>query len=102
MVVPAYLAAGMPAIKILVTRSPGITWDTMYQLFWRPVLGYTQFSVSSLPPHLELSRTCCSPPSRCSPCCAFPTGYPPCPRCARPWRCLAWLFFTAFQRPWYA
>ena len=53
-VVPAYLAAGTPAIKVLVTRSTGITWDTMYQLFWRPVLGYTQFSVSSAPPHLEL------------------------------------------------
>ena len=53
-VVPSYLAAGAPAIKVLVTRSPGITWDTMYQLFWRPVLGYTQFSVSSVPPHLEL------------------------------------------------
>src|SRR6202007_2626637 len=38
-VVPAYVAAGTPAIKILITRSPGITWDTMYQLFWRPVLG---------------------------------------------------------------
>ena len=53
-VVPAYLAAGTPAIKVLVTRSTGITWDTMYQLFWRPVLGYTQFSVSSAPPHLVL------------------------------------------------
>ena len=53
-VVPSYLTAGTPAIKVLVTRSPGVTWDTMYQLFWRPVLGYTQFSVSSIPPHLEL------------------------------------------------
>jgi len=43
-VVPAYLAAGPPAIKILGTRSSGVTWDTMYQLFWRPILGYTQFS----------------------------------------------------------
>ena len=53
-VVPTYLAAGTAAIKVLVTRSTGVTWDTMYQLFWRPVLGYTQFSVSSSPPHLEL------------------------------------------------
>jgi len=51
---PAYLAAGPTAIKVLVTRSTGVTWDTMYQLFWRPVLGYTRFSVSSVPPHLEL------------------------------------------------
>src|SRR5581483_11245758 len=29
-VLPAYLAAGRPAIDVLVTRSPGITWDTMY------------------------------------------------------------------------
>jgi len=51
---PAYLAAGTAAIRVLVTRSTGITWDTMYQLFWRPVLGYTQFGVSTVPPHLQL------------------------------------------------
>ncbi len=51
-IAPAYLAAGPAAIKVLVTRSTGITWDTMYQLFWRPVLGYTRFGVSSVPPHL--------------------------------------------------
>src|SRR4029077_17922980 len=51
---PAYLAAGSAAIKVLVTRSTGITWDTMYQLFWRPVLGYNNFVVSSVHPHLQL------------------------------------------------
>jgi hypothetical protein len=53
---PAYLAAGTAAVKVLVDRSSGITWDTMYQLFWRPVLGYTRFGVSDVPPHLDRGR----------------------------------------------
>jgi len=104
---PAYLLAGTPAIKVLVTRSPGVTWDTMYQLFWRPVLGYTQFDVNHQPPHLELVayllfaaiallamvRVPHRPPS---------PGIAELPALAPALGLsLAWLFVTAFQRPWY-
>ncbi len=101
-VVPVYLAAGTPAIKILITRSPGITWDTMYQLFWRPVLGYTQFSVTSVPPHLELVAYLLFAAVAVLAVLRFPDRVPSLPA-VTPALALsvAWLFVTAFQRPWY-
>jgi hypothetical protein len=101
-VVPAYLAAGSPAIKVLLTRSPGITWDTMYQLFWRPVLGYTQFSVSSYPPHLELISYLLFAAVAILALLRFPDLVPGRPAVAPALALsLAWLFVTGFQRPWY-
>ena len=101
-VIPAYLAAGTPAIKVLVTRSTGITWDTMYQLFWRPVLGYTQFSVSSVPPHLELIAYLLFAAVALLALLRMPDRVPGLPAVTPALALsLAWLFVTAFQRPWY-
>ncbi len=101
-VLPAYLAAGTPAIKVLVTRSTGITWDTMYQLFWRPVLGYTQFSVSSAPPHLELIAYLLFAAVALLALLRLPDRVPGLPAVTPALALsLAWLFATAFQRPWY-
>jgi hypothetical protein len=101
-VVPAYLAAGTPAIKVLVTRSGGITWDTMYQLFWRPVLGYTQFSVSSVPPHLELVAYLLFAAVALLALLRLPDRVPGLPAVTPALALsLSWLFLTAFQRPWY-
>ena len=98
----AYLAAGTAAIKVLVTRSTGITWDTMYQLFWRPVLGYTQFSVSSVPPHLELVAYLLFAGVALLALLRFPDLVPLRPAVAPALALsLAWLFVTPFQRPWY-
>jgi hypothetical protein len=99
---PAYLAAGTAAIKVLVTRSTGITWDTMYQLFWRPVLGYTRFSVSSVPPHLELVAYLLFAGVALLALLRFPDLVPLRPAVAPALALsLAWLFVTPFQRPWY-
>jgi len=101
-VVPAYLAAGVPAIKILLTRSPGITWDTMYQLFWRPVLGYTRFGVTNVPPHLELIAYLLFAAVAVLAVARVPDPVPGLPALAPALALsLAWLFFTGFQRPWY-
>jgi len=101
-VIPAYVAAGTPAIKILITRSPGITWDTMYQLFWRPVLGYTQFSVTSVPPHLPLVAYLLFAAVAVLAVLRFPDPVPSQPAVTPALALsLAWLFVTAFQRPWY-
>ncbi len=101
-VIPAYLAAGLPAIKVLVTRSTGVTWDTMYQLFWRPVLGDTQFSVSSSPPHLELIAYLLFAAVALLALLRLPDRVPGLPAVTPALALsLAWLFVTAFQRPWY-
>jgi hypothetical protein len=99
---PAYLAAGTPAIKVLITRSGGITWDTMYQLFWRPVLGYRHFSVSSVPPHLTLISYLLFAAVALLALARFPDRVPGRPAVAPALAVsLAWLFVTGFQRPWY-
>jgi hypothetical protein len=101
-VVPSYLAVGVPAIKILLTRSPGITWDTMYQLFWRPVLGYTHFGVTSVPPHLELIAYLLFAAVAVLAVARLPDPVPHLPAVTPALALsLAWLFVTAFQRPWY-
>jgi hypothetical protein len=98
-VVPAYLAAGTPAVKV---RSPGITWDTMYQLFWRPVLGYTHFGVTSVPPHLELVAYLLFAAVAVLAVLRLPDPVPGLPAVTPALALsLAWLFVTAFQRPWY-
>jgi hypothetical protein len=101
-VVPVYLAAGTPAIKVLITRSPGVTWDTMYQLFWRPVLGDTQFSVNSAPPHLALIAYLLFAGVAVLAVLRLPDPVPHLPAVTPALALsLAWLFVTAFQRPWY-
>ena len=101
-IAPAYLAAGAPAVKVLVHRSTGITWDTMYQLFWRPVLGYTQFSVSSVPPHLDLVAYLLFAAVALLALLRLPDRTPGLPAVAPALALsLAWLFVTPFQRPWY-
>ena len=101
-VVPVYLAAGTPAIKVLITRSPGVTWDTMYQLFWRPVLGDTQFSVNSAPPHLALIAYLLFAAVAVLAVLRLPDPLPDLPAVTPALALsLAWLFLTAFQRPWY-
>src|SRR6266487_6364552 len=100
---PAYLAAGTAAVKVLVDRSAGITWDTMYQLFWRPVLGYTRFGVSSVPPHLDLVAYLLFAGVALLALLRFPDRVPGLPAVAPALALsLAWLFVTPFQRPWYA
>jgi hypothetical protein len=101
-VVPTYLAAGTPAIKVLVTRGPGVTWDNMYQLLWRPAFGYTQFSASTVPPHLELVAYLLFAAVALLLLLRFPDRVPGLPAVAPALALsLAWLFVTAFQRPWY-
>ncbi|MFY9935003.1 MAG: hypothetical protein WAK82_44105 [Streptosporangiaceae bacterium] len=34
--VPGYAVAGWPAVKVLVSRTQGATWDNFYQFFYRP------------------------------------------------------------------
>jgi len=101
-VVPTYLAAGTPAVKVLVTRSPGVTWDDMYQLLWRPVFGYTQFSASTVPLHLEQVAYLLFAAVALLALLRFPDRVPGLPAVAPALALsLAWLFVTAFQRPWY-
>jgi Glycosyltransferase family 87 len=101
--VPAYALVGTKAIKVLFTRSGGITSDTMYQLFWRPVLGWTKgFSATSVPPHLVLVSYLLFVVVAVLAMFRLPDRTPELPALSPALGLsLAWLFVTPFQRPWY-
>jgi hypothetical protein len=66
------------------------------------VLGYTQFSVTSVPPHLSLIAYLLFAAVAVLAVARFPDRVPGRPALAPALALsLAWLFFTAFQRPWY-
>jgi hypothetical protein len=99
---PAYLLAGTPAVKVLFTRSGGVTSDTMYQVFWRPVLHYTSFNVNQQPPHLVLISYVLFAAVAIVAMLRLPDRTPELPALAPALGLsLAWLFVTGFQRPWY-
>ena len=81
--VPAYLAAGTPAVKVLITRGPGVTWDNMYQLLLAPRLRLhpVQRDSGSASYWRLIVLPAVSPRSRCSPWPASRTGLPACPPC---------------------
>lgn len=93
-VVPSYAIAGMPAVKVLFQRGDQITWDNLYQVFYRPfgpppqhvvtvalvlcvIVGLLAFFRL---PDLVPGRPAVTPALALS---------------------LAWIFFWPFQRPWY-
>ena len=101
--IPAYALAGSPAVKVLFNRGGGITSDTMYQLFWRPVLGWEKgFSANSVPPHLVLVSYLLFAVVAILAFFRLPDRTPEFPALTPALALsLAWLFITPFQRPWY-
>ena len=82
----AYLAAGTPRSRCLVTGSTGDHLDTMYQPFGGRA-GYTQFSVSSVPPHLDLvAYPAVRPAIALLALLRLPDRTPGLPPSPRPWR----------------
>jgi hypothetical protein len=51
---PSYAAAGRPAVKALLAKGPEVTWDSMYQVIYRPLFGYTDWGTTGHPPHILL------------------------------------------------
>jgi len=102
LLLPAYLLAGRPAIRTIATRSPGATWDNLYQLFYRP-FGYTVTATTTQPAlaaaagliaigiAVLLLRRLPGPDGF--------SGLPAVPPAMA--LSLAWLFAWPFQRPWY-
>jgi hypothetical protein len=98
---PVYAAAGHPAISVLVSRGPATTWDTMYQIFYRP-LGYTEFGAFLVPPHLPAIAAVAFFAVAILAFLRFPDGTPQLPALSPALALsLAWLLVWSYQRPWY-
>jgi hypothetical protein len=99
--VPAYALAGRPAISVLVSRGPGTTWDTMYQILYRP-LGYRTFGAFIMPPSLTLVAGIAFGAVAILAFFRFPDRTPSLPALSPALALsLAWLFMWSYQRPWY-
>ena len=99
--VPVYAAAGHPAIAALISRGPGTTWDTMYQIFYRP-LGYQTFTAFVMPPNLTLVAAVAFAGVAILALLRFPDATPSLPALSPALALsIAWLFMWSYQRPWY-
>jgi hypothetical protein len=98
---PVYVVAGRPAISVLVSRGPATTWDTMYQIFYRP-FGYTAFGAFLIPPHLTAIAAVAFLAVAILAFLRFPDGTPQLPALSPALALsLAWLLVWSYQRPWY-
>ncbi len=98
---PVYAVAGRPAISVLVSRGPATTWDTMYQIFYRP-FGYTAFGAFLVPPHLTAIAAVAFLAVAILAFLRFPDGTPQLPALSPALALsLAWLLVWSYQRPWY-
>jgi hypothetical protein len=98
---PVYAVAGRPAISVLVSRGPATTWDTMYQIFYRP-FGYTAFGAFLIPPHLTAIAAVAFLAVAILAFLRFPDGTPQLPALSPALALsLAWLLVWSYQRPWY-
>jgi hypothetical protein len=98
---PAYAVAGRPAISVLISRGPATTWDTMYQIFYRP-FGYTEFGAFLVPPHLTAIAAVAFLAVGILAFLRFPNGTPELPALSPALAIsLAWLLVWSYQRPWY-
>jgi hypothetical protein len=98
---PVNAAAGHPAISVLISRGPATTWDTMYQIFYRP-FGYTEFGAFLVPPHLTAIAAVAFFAVAILAFLRFPNGTPQLPALSPALAItLAWLLVWSYQRPWY-
>jgi len=94
---PAYLGAGRPAVTVLFNRDSQVTWDNLYQVFWRP-LGYTTYQ----PAHLVTVAAVLCLIVAAIVYLRLPSRVPSLPAVTPSLALsLAWIFMWPFQRPWY-
>ena len=102
-VVPSYVIAGIPAVRVLFQRGSQVTWDNLYQVFYRPfgLAGPFGYGPHAHAPGHDRAGSA-SPSSRCSRSSGCLTRVPGRPAVTPALALsLALIFFWPFQRPWY-
>jgi hypothetical protein len=102
-VVPSYVIAGMPAVRVLFTRGGSqVTWDNLYQVFYRPLGLAGPFGTDHIPAHLATIAIVCFVIVALLAFFRLPDGVPGRPAVTPALALsLAFIFFYPFQRPWY-
>jgi hypothetical protein len=102
-VVPSYAIAGMPAVRVLYQRgSTQVTWDNLYQVFYRPFGLAGPIGADHIPAHLATIALVCCVVVGLLAFFRMPDGVPGLPAVTPALALsLAFVFFYPFQRPWY-
>jgi len=102
-VVPSYVVAGMPAVRVLLHRgSSQVTWDNLYQVFYRPLGLAGPTGADHIPAHLATIALLCFVAAAVLAFFRLPDGVPGRPAVTPALALsLAFIFFYPFQRPWY-
>jgi hypothetical protein len=102
-VVPSYAVAGMPAVRVLFHRgSTQVTWDNLYQVFYRPLGLAGPTGVDHIPAHLATIALLCFVAVAVLAFFRLPDRVPGRPAVTPALALsLAFIFFYPFQRPWY-
>jgi hypothetical protein len=102
-VIPSYAIAGMPAVRVLYQRgSTQVTWDNLYQVFYRPFGLAGPIGADNIPAHLATIALACCVVVGLLAFFRMPDGVPGRPAVTPALALsLAFIFFYPFQRPWY-
>jgi hypothetical protein len=101
-VVPSYAIAGTAAIKVLFNRGNQITWDNLYQVFYRPFGIAGGLGSDHTPAHLATVALILCVAVALLAFFRLPDLVPGRPAVTPALALsLAWIFFWPFQRPWY-
>ncbi|HTU07144.1 MAG TPA: hypothetical protein VMG13_16440 [Trebonia sp.] len=102
-VVPSYVIAGSPAVRVLYSRgSTQVTWDNLYQVFYRPFGVAGPVGADHIPAHLATIALACCVVVGLLAFFRLPDGVPGLPAVTPALALsLAFVFFYPFQRPWY-
>jgi hypothetical protein len=101
-VVPSYAIAGSAAINVLFKRGNQITWDNLYQVFYRPFGIAGGLGSDRTPAHLATVALILCVAVALLAFFRLPDLVPGRPAVTPALALsLAWVFFWPFQRPWY-
>lgn len=99
--VPAYAAFGPASVAVLAGRGSGVTWDNLYQVFYR-AMGMSPFGADNVPSAVPKIALAAFVVVAVIAFLRLPDRVPELPA-VTPALALsvAWLFLFPFQRPWY-
>jgi alpha-1,6-mannosyltransferase len=101
-VIPGYVIAGLPAVKVLFNRGTQATWDNLYQIFYRPFGVAGPFGATYIPSHLDIIAGVLTVAVAVLVLLRMPDRAPGLPAVTPALAlALAWTLFWPYQRPWY-
>jgi hypothetical protein len=101
-VIPGYVIAGPPAVKVLFNRGTQATWDNLYQVFYRPFGVAGPFGATYIPSHLDIIAGVLTVAAAVLVLLRMPDRAPGLPAVTPALALsLAWTLFWPYQRPWY-